>query len=122
MKNNLIRHFKSYSYALRGLKSAFSSWSNLWVEFLIGFVVVAAGFYFGLSSLEWLFIILAIVLVIVTEMINTVVEVVLDFLKKEHHEDIRLAKDLAAAAVLVAAFGAAVMGLIIFLPKIWQPK
>lgn len=118
MSDLFRRHLKSYLFAFRGLKDALSLWSNLRIEVCIGLMVIVSGLFFGVSSMEWLFLITAIFLVVSLELLNTAVEVILDFLKKEHHEDIRLAKDIAAAAVLVCAFGALIIGLIIFLPRL----
>lgn len=72
--------------------------------------------YFQVKTNEWLVLILIITIVLSLELINTSIESVLNFLHKEHHEDIRVAKDVAAGAVLIAAVASAVIGLMIFWP------
>jgi len=117
----LKKHLRSYVFALRGLQKCFSRPSNLWVEALIGVLVIFLGLFYQISGAEWLAVILAIGLVVSTEIMNTAIEAVLDFLHKEHHEDIGKAKDIAAAAVLLAALASGTVGLVIFIPKLLNP-
>lgn len=84
-------------------------------------MAILLSFYFRVSQSEGLAIILAIGLVFSAELMNTAIEAVLDFLRKEHHEDIGKAKDIAAAAVLLAALTSGAVGLIIFGPKFLNP-
>lgn len=114
----LRRHFYSFIFAINGLKKALSSWSNLWVELLAAILVFFFGIIFNIPKVEWLIVIWCIGLVISLELMNSAIEVVLDFLHKEHHEDIKKAKDIAAGAVLVAALTSAVIGLLIFGPRL----
>jgi diacylglycerol kinase len=76
------------------------------------------GFYFGLSRGEWLWICVAIVLVWSAEAFNTALEQLADALHPQHHPGIGRAKDLAAGAVLIAAIGAAVIGVMVFWPHV----
>ncbi|MBS2212566.1 diacylglycerol kinase family protein [Carboxylicivirga mesophila] len=80
--------------------------------------VVLLGFYFSLSSLEWVAVLLCIGFVFAMELLNSAIEALADFVSVEHQALIKKAKDMAAAAVLVAALVAFVVGLLIFLPKI----
>lgn len=111
------KHFHSYVFAFKGLQHTFSRPSNLWIETIAAVLAIFLGFYFQVSNIEWLAIILAIGLVVSTEIMNTAIEAVLDFLHKEHHEDIGKAKDIAAGAVLLTAVVAGIVGLVIFIPK-----
>ena len=79
---------------------------------------MVAGILFKISSMEWVAVIFAIGLVFSFEIINSAVENLSDFVCSERNELIKKVKDLAAAAVLVSAITAAVIGLIVFIPKI----
>jgi diacylglycerol kinase len=109
---------KRFKYAINGLISAFKTEVNLRIHVLTALVACAAGFYFELSSVEWAIIILCIVLVISFELINTAIEELCNLVHPEQHPIIKKVKDIAAAAVLLAAFGSVVAGFIIFLPKL----
>lgn len=80
--------------------------------------VVAAGFVFGLSFTEWVGVVLAIVAVWMAEALNTALEFLADVASPEFHPLIRHAKDVAAAAVLISAVGAVVVGLLVFGPRL----
>lgn len=109
---------KSFVYALQGLLFLLRSQPNAWVHLLATLAVCAAGFHFGLSRGEWLWICLAIVLVWSAEAFNTALEQLADALHPQRHPGIGRAKDLAAGAVLVAAVGAAVIGVMVFWPHL----
>ncbi len=81
--------------------------------------VVAAGFYFGLTNMEWVVICFAIGLVWMAELFNTALEVVVNLVSPERHPLAGKAKDIAAGAVLIASLTAAVAGLLVFLPYLW---
>lgn len=82
------------------------------------FLVIIAGWYFNLSVIEWTVILLCIGFVISIEALNTAVEYLCDYIQPEHDAKIGSVKDIAAAAVFIAAVISAIVGLIIFLPKI----
>lgn len=82
------------------------------------FLVVIAAFYFQLSAVEWCIILFCIGSVISAELLNTSLEVTVDIASPKIQEKAGLAKDIAAAAVLLAALFSAIIGLIIFVPKI----
>ncbi len=105
-------------HAIAGIFTALKSEYNMRVHFIIMFIVIFSGLFFKITVLEWLFVILAIGLVLALELINTVVELITDVLYKERHETAKNIKDISAAAVLVAAIFAAMVGVIIFLPKV----
>ena len=109
---------KSFKYALEGLVYAFKFEQNIWVHTLATILVIIFGFAFEISSFEWLIIVLAIGLVIATELINTSIEAVVDLTCKEINPIAKIAKDTAASAVMIFAFTAVVAALIIFVPKI----
>ena len=112
------RFFRSFLYAFRGLNILARSGGN--IPFHIGatVIVIAAGIYFNLSSREWCFILFAIGFVFTAEGFNTAIERLVDFVSPAQNEKAGAIKDLAAAAVLISAITAALVGVLIFLPKI----
>ena len=82
-------------------------------------VVVIAGIVYSISKIEWMICIILFGLVITAELINTAIETTVDIAMPRKDEKAKLAKDVAAGAVLVCAITASIIGLIIFLPKIF---
>ena len=109
---------KSFGYAFEGLHYAWSGDQNLRVHFIVALIVLIAAFYFRISAFETSLVVVMIVLVITTEMINTAIEKMTDLITREHRQEAKIAKDIASAMVLVAAFGATIVGIIIFVPYI----
>lgn len=109
---------KRFKYAINGLIAAIRSEVNMRIHIIASVLVCIAGFYFQISSIEWIVLVLCIVLVISFELINTSIEELCNMVHPEHHPIIKKVKDIAAAAVLVAAVGSVVAALIIFLPKL----
>jgi len=109
---------KSLAHALRGLDRIVRTQPNARLHLLAAALVCAAGVYFGLSRAEWLWISVAIVLVWSAEAFNTALEQLADALHPARHPGIGRAKDVAAAAVLIAAMGAVVIGLLVFVPHL----
>lgn len=96
----------------------FRSQPNARVHLAIAMAVAVAGFYFRISNSEWVAIVICIALVLALEAVNTALEYLTDLASPDVHPLAGKAKDVAAAAVLVGAIGAATAGAIIFLPKI----
>ena len=109
---------KSFGYAFEGLHYAWSGDQNLRVHFVAALIVLLAAFYFRISAFETSLVVVMIVLVITAEMINTAIEKMTDLITKEHRQEAKIAKDIASAMVLIAAFGATIVGIIIFVPYI----
>lgn len=112
------RRLNSFRFALNGLFATLRTQSNIWVQIPIGLAVLLAAFYFKVTRTEWLILVLTIAGVLTAELINTSTEVTLNYLSKEHHLDVKAAKDIAAGAVLIASIASVIIGLIIFLPYI----
>lgn len=108
---------KSIVFAYRGALKLITTEHSVMVQFSLGIVLIIAGFYFDITTTEWLFQTLAIGLVISIEGLNTAVEKIADFIHPEFHERIGFIKDIAAGAVFFAALTAISIGLIIYLPK-----
>ena len=108
----------SFKYAIEGIISSFKTERNMKIHVLAMIVVIALGLFFKLNKVEWCFIIIAIASVISAELFNTAIETVIDMVSPERNPKAKLAKDIAAGAVLVVAIGAAIIGFIIFGPQI----
>ena len=109
---------KSFVYAWDGIKALIRTEHNTYIHLALAAVVIALGFLLGISRMEFLILIVVISMVIVAEVFNTAIEKAMDFISLEKHPQIKLVKDLASAAVLLAAFAAVVVGCIIFIPKL----
>lgn len=110
---------KSFIYAFQGIKEGLKSEPNLKIHFIFAGVAVLLAKFLQFSNLEWTMLILTIFLVITLEFINTVVEKLVDIVSPEISEKARVAKDISAAVVLFGAMASIVIGLFLFLPKIW---
>lgn len=108
----------SFGHAFRGLRLLFQTQRNARIHAAVLIAVIATGFALGLTTLEWALLVLASALVLSTEAMNTAVERLADRVSPEKHPLVRDTKDAAAAAVLIAAFGAAVLGALVFIPAL----
>jgi diacylglycerol kinase len=112
------RFIKSLGYALNGLRLFFSKEQNGQLQAIVSILVIIAGFVFKLGLYEWVIILVCIALVLALEMMNSVIEKLIDHLHPHRHQQIKWIKDVAAGAVLWAAIISAVIGAIIFIPKV----
>jgi diacylglycerol kinase (ATP) len=110
--------FKSFVYAYEGLIWFFTHEHNAWIHGFATVFVLLISFIFKISGLDLIAILFAIALVLIAEMFNTAIEKIMDHLSPAQHPSVKVIKDIAAAAVLIAAIIAAIVGLIIFTPKI----
>lgn len=115
-KFSITQRIKSFKYALNGLRELFVGQHNAQIHLAAVVFVITIGFWLGISSDEWLIIILTMAMVVMAEALNTAIEYLADACMPEHHPLIGKAKDIAAAAVLVCAIAAVVIAGIIFLP------
>ena len=109
----------SFVFAFKGVRDGLKSEPNLKIHFIFAGVAVFLAKFLQFSNLEWAILILTIFLVITLEFINTVVEKLVDMVSPEMSEKARVAKDISAAVVLFGAIASIVVGLFLFLPKIW---
>lgn len=117
-KFSIKKRIKSFSYAFAGLKVLFREEHNSWIHAVAAVMAIVAGFLFRISYMEWIAVLIVIGMVISAEILNSSLERTADFVKAERDDRKRDIKDLGAAAVLVCAIVAVLVGLIIFLPKI----
>ncbi len=110
---------KSFSYAAKGIRHAFRNERNFRIESAIAFLVLVATFLLPLAPIERVAVLLTIGLVLSLELLNSAVEWLMDVLRPEYHESVKIVKDLSAAAVLVVSVFAAVVGVVIFLPHVF---
>lgn len=115
---SIKKRVKSFSYAFAGLKVLFKEEHNSWIHTVAAICAIIAGIVLRISVMEWIAVIIVIGMVITAEIINTSLERTADFIKAERDDRKRDIKDLGAAAVLVCAITAAIIGIIIFLPQI----
>lgn len=108
----------SFKYAFIGIYEGLKSQWNFKFHLLAACLVIALGFYFEVSKMEWCVSLICCALVISLELINTAIELLCDFVEPNKNEKIRIIKDISAAGVLVSAIVALVIGVIIFLPYI----
>lgn len=110
--------FKSFAYATNGLRQIIFSERNFIIHIVAAFFAIALAVLLKVNDIELMIVILCIVLVMAFEIMNTAVEKLCDFIHPGKHENIKLIKDIAAAAVLVVSLGALVIGIIIFVPRL----
>ena len=115
----LVNRLKSVGFAFKGAVLLLKTEASIKIQFTLGVIVTIAGFYYNISTTEWLIQLLAIALVMCAEGVNTAIEAIADFIHPEHHEKIGLIKDIAAGAVFIAAIFTSIIGLIIYIPKIF---
>lgn len=119
IKKYLITRGKSFKYAWLGIIHLFSNEANAKIHLLACILVIAASVIFNLTATEWCLVITAIGGVFMAEGFNTSIEKLCDKVSPEKNELIKTAKDVAAGAVLLFVIAAVVIGLIIFIPKIF---
>ncbi|MEI7026699.1 diacylglycerol kinase [Paenibacillus sp. y28] len=105
---------RSFRYAYEGIKYALATQQNMKFHFLVAVLVLVLALAMELTKTDILFLLLAVTLVIVTELINTAVEKAVDLAMPDQHPVAKIAKDVAAASVLVSAVFAVVTGMIVF--------
>ena len=121
MKNpndNFLRgRIRSLKFAMRGALLLITTEHSIMVQFSIGIIMTILGFMMHISTIEWMFQLLAIGMVLVAESLNTGIEKLSDFVHPDYHERIGFIKDISAGAATFAAIIAVIIGLIIYLPK-----
>jgi diacylglycerol kinase len=113
------KRLRSFRYAFRGLNEMFFSQPNARIHLLAALVAIGLGFWCGISRLEWVALSICIALVLALEAVNTALEHLTDLVSPDYHPLAGKAKDVAAAAVLLAAMGAVAVGLLIFIPYLF---
>ena len=108
----------SYKHAQAGIRHAMRTQRNLWIHIGCAILALLVAYWLKVSLIEYTVLVLAIFGVLVTEMLNTSIEELVNILSPEHRVEAGLAKNIGAAAVLVAAIGSVIIGGLIFIPRI----
>ncbi len=120
MNKTLEKRILSFKYAFKGIFFFLKSETNAKIHCVIALFIIIFGFLLKISNTEWCLVILSIGFVLTIEAINTAIEKIIDFISPEYHKIAEIVKDVAAGSVLISAITAAIIGIIIFLPKIIQ--
>lgn len=118
MSYSFKKQLKSFTFAWKGILTCAGHEQNITFHILAAIVVIAAGFFFGISHVEWMVVMLCIGMVIAAELFNSAIERLVDLVSPQWNKIAGEVKDIAAGAVLVTAIAAAVVGLMVFLPYV----
>ena len=113
-----IRHSQRFLNAFHGLQVFWEITRQRSIHVVAITLVIIFGFYFKVSSFEWIALVFCIGFVVISEVFNTAIEIDIDLTSPEYHPYARDTKDVAAAAVFISILVSAIVGLIIFLPKV----
>lgn len=119
MKNFLRSRLASFRHAFRGLWYVLRTQQNAWVHAAVTATVIVLGLWLTLPARDWAVLALTIAIVWMGEILNTSIEAVVDLASPVHHPLAKVGKDVGAAAVLIAAFVAVLVGLLILGPPLW---
>jgi diacylglycerol kinase len=118
-KRGLAKFIAGFGFAFSGLWHAISTQINMKVHISIAIIAIALGIILHISAVEFAIIFLAIAGVLITEMFNTVIELCVDLASPAYHPLAKIAKDVAAGAVLLSAIMSIIIALFIFGPHLW---
>lgn len=110
---------QSILYTIVGLRIAIKSERSMKFHLAFTVFILIAGWFFYISIIEWMMVCICIGMVISLELLNTAIEKLVDVVSKERRPELGKIKDIAGAAVLVGAVVAAIVGILIFLPKLF---
>ena len=116
---SLSKRVKSTNNAMRGVGVFLRHGHNAWLFLVFGLFPIYLGFALHISLVEWALVMLCTGIVLTAEAFNTAIEIDIDLTSPEYHPYARDTKDVAAAAVMITIFFSGIMGMIIFLPKVF---
>jgi diacylglycerol kinase len=116
-KFSIRKRLQSFKYAINGIKPLIAE-HNMRIHLVVALLVIILGFFLRISGTEWCVLTIVMALVISLEAINTAIEKLTDICSPNYSPQAKYVKDVAAAAVLISAIAAVIIGFIIFLPKI----
>ena len=116
--NFFIERLKSVRFSLKGIWLLITTEASIKIQLVVAIIAVALGFYFEISTTEWLVQTLMIAIVLVAESLNTGIEKLSDFIHPDYHNKIGFVKDVSAGAVGIAAIISLIVGGIIYIPKV----
>ena len=118
MSYSFKKQLKSFTFAWKGILTCAGHEQNITFHLLAAVVVIVAGFFFHISHVEWMVVMLCIGAVIAAELFNSAIERLVDLVSPEWDKIAGEVKDIAAGAVLVTAIAAAIVGLVVFVPYV----
>jgi diacylglycerol kinase len=119
MQNFIASRIASFRHAFHGWIYVIHTQRNAWIHAIITILVVIMGLWLGLPAQDWATLVLVIAMVWSAEFLNTSIEAVVDLASPAHHPLAKTGKDVGAAAVLIAAGAAVLVGLLILEPPLW---
>jgi len=119
MKSFILSRLTSIKHAFHGWWYVMQTQRNAWIHGAVAAAVLLLGLWLGLPPRDWAVLIITIAMVFAAEFINTAIEAVVDLATQEHHPLAKAGKDVGAAAVLIAALAAVLVGLLILGPPLW---
>jgi len=120
LKEFIYSRIQSFGHAFRGWWYVLQTQHNAWIHVVVSLVVFGLSFWLKLPPRDWAVLILAITMVFAAEFVNTAIEAVVDLASPEKHPLAKVGKDVGAAAVLIAAFAAVLIGFLILGPPLWE--
>jgi diacylglycerol kinase len=120
MRAFLKSRAKSFRYAFAGWWFVIRTQRNAWIHAVVSIAVILVSFWLQIVPRDWAVIVMAIALVWTAEFLNTALEAVVDLASPQQHHLARVGKDVGAAAVLIAAFSAALIGFLVLGPPLWN--
>ncbi len=120
LKEFISSRIHSFGHAFRGWGYVFKTQHNTWIHAVTATLVFILAFWLGLPARDWAVLILTVTMVFTAEFINTAIEAVVDLASPSHHPLAKVGKDVGAAAVLIAALAAVLIGLLILGPPLWE--
>jgi len=120
VRDFLVSRWRSFGHAIRGWIYVLRTQQNAWVHAVAALLVCLLGLWLGLPPRDWAVIVLTITMVFAAEFVNTAIEAVVDMASPAKHPLAKVGKDVGAAAVLIAALSAIMVGLLILGPLLWE--
>ena len=119
LKEFIYSRIAAFGHAFRGWWFVLKTQHNAWIHAVAAVVVFIAALWLGLPARDWAVLILTVTMVFAAEFVNTAIEAVVDLASPVHHPLAKVGKDVGAAAVLIAALAAVLIGLLILGPPLW---
>ncbi len=119
-RNPLIKLIRSFGYALQGIKTGLRTQPNLLIHVVAAGLALSGAYLLGFSVIEFALVLLCCALVIGLELLNSALELLCDYVQPDKHEAIKRIKDMSAGAVLVAAIVSGIIGVMLFIPKLFN--
>lgn len=117
-KMSFKRFLNSIKYSVDGLVNAYQNEQSLWLHAMCTILIVILGFALQISFIQWTIIVIALVIVLAVELLNTAIEATVDLVTKEIHPLAKVAKDCGSAAAFVSSIMVFIICCFIFIPKI----